>query len=390
MTSSAAAPTPASPSDAASRRFAPVLRRCACGGSGGPTGECEECRKKRLQRSPSSPSASAAESAPAAVHDVLRSPAQALDSSTRAFMEPRFGHSFANVRVHADATAAESASAMGARAYTVGRDVVFASGRYAPASPEGRKLLAHELTHVVQQSGSSSTALSPSLEIGPVDAPEEREADAVAASIESGGSAGVSTVGGGMTLARAPEDAGAPPAPSAPAPAPAGPDAGAPDAGAPDAGADAGAAPSCPVADKGTLSQVSWGETGGLYPTDKAGSLYNPAKWDAAKVCDILTMRAGVHLVGGRGQSVHKASPPAGDAFAQSIKKYHFVENFPSADAAVADTEVKWFYLSNAADTPASHPSVPASTKVKSYGSFYNVGGGDVPKGATWVHFYKK
>ena len=89
--------------------------------------------------------------APPVVHDVLQSPGQPLDAGTRAFMESRFGHDFGHVRIHADARAAESAHAVNAAAYTVGRDVVFGAGRYAPNSREGQRLLAHELTHVVQQ-----------------------------------------------------------------------------------------------------------------------------------------------------------------------------------------------------------------------------------------------
>lgn len=64
-------------------------------------------------------------------------------------MESRFGHHFSQVRVHADARAAESARAVDAVAYTAGHDVVFGLGRYQPASADGRRLLAHELTHVV-------------------------------------------------------------------------------------------------------------------------------------------------------------------------------------------------------------------------------------------------
>jgi hypothetical protein len=75
-----------------------------------------------------------------------------LDADTRTFMEPRFGRSLANVRVHTGATAAASARALGAVAYTVGHDVVFAAGAYAPRSQSGRRLIAHELAHVVQQS----------------------------------------------------------------------------------------------------------------------------------------------------------------------------------------------------------------------------------------------
>jgi hypothetical protein len=92
--------------------------------------------------------------APPIVHDVLSSPGQALDTTTRTFMESRFGHDFSDVRLHTDAKAAESARAVNAQAYTVGRDVVFGNGQYAPHSPAGQRLMAHELTHVVQQSGS--------------------------------------------------------------------------------------------------------------------------------------------------------------------------------------------------------------------------------------------
>src|SRR5262249_20343241 len=69
------------------------------------------------------------------------------------FMEPRFGHDFSQVRVHADAKADASARAIGALAYTVGRDVVFRAGRYAPLTSAGRQLIAHELAHVLQQGG---------------------------------------------------------------------------------------------------------------------------------------------------------------------------------------------------------------------------------------------
>ncbi len=85
------------------------------------------------------------------VHEVLRSPGQPLDADTLRFMEPRFGHNFSDVRVHADPSAERSAQAVQARAYTVGRHIVFGAGQYAAHSPAGRSLLAHELTHTVQQ-----------------------------------------------------------------------------------------------------------------------------------------------------------------------------------------------------------------------------------------------
>jgi hypothetical protein len=75
-----------------------------------------------------------------------------LDTASRSFFEPRFGHDFSSVRVHANDAAAESAAAIDAQAYTIGHDVVFGAGRWSPDSTAGRRLLAHELAHVAQQS----------------------------------------------------------------------------------------------------------------------------------------------------------------------------------------------------------------------------------------------
>jgi outer membrane protein OmpA-like peptidoglycan-associated protein len=82
----------------------------------------------------------------------------ALDQGTRAFMELRFGHSFGDVRVHTSTAAAESAHSLDALAYTVGNDIVFGSGRYSPESNSGRYLLAHELTHTIQQNAGGHPA----------------------------------------------------------------------------------------------------------------------------------------------------------------------------------------------------------------------------------------
>lgn len=76
---------------------------------------------------------------------------QPLDAETRGFMESRMGHDFSDVRVHTDAKASASAQAVNAHAYTVGNNVVFQRDRYNPGSDEGKRTLAHELTHVVQQ-----------------------------------------------------------------------------------------------------------------------------------------------------------------------------------------------------------------------------------------------
>lgn len=85
------------------------------------------------------------------VRSALDSPGQPLENETRSLMESRFHHDFSSVRVHAGTRAEESASALQANAYALGRDVVFGHGRYNPASEDGLHLIAHELAHVVQQ-----------------------------------------------------------------------------------------------------------------------------------------------------------------------------------------------------------------------------------------------
>jgi hypothetical protein len=97
--------------------------------------------------------------APPIVHDVLASSGRPLEAGTRERMEDGLGADLGSVRVHTDPRAAESARAVNAHAYAVGSDVVFGEGRYAPGSREGDRLLAHELTHVVQQGGAAGTGL---------------------------------------------------------------------------------------------------------------------------------------------------------------------------------------------------------------------------------------
>ncbi len=177
-----------------------LQRKCACGVSAGLTGSCSDCDKKKLlgkslqhklaisepgdvyeqeadrvaeqvmRMSPADVSrkqnnrgtqplvqrrasggATGLTEAPPIVHEVLNSPGQPLDASTRAFFEPRFGHDFSQVRVHTDSKAGDSAKDVNATAYTVGEHVVFSSGKHQPFSLMGSRLLAHELTHIVQQ-----------------------------------------------------------------------------------------------------------------------------------------------------------------------------------------------------------------------------------------------
>jgi hypothetical protein len=113
----------------------------------------------------------------------LRSPSQPLDPGVRQELEPRFGRDLSGVRVHTDEQAARSAQAVGAAAYTVGNDVLFARGRYAPRSAAGRQLIAHELTHVVQQGGRQAPD---QVELGPATDDLEREAAAEAHDLDRG------------------------------------------------------------------------------------------------------------------------------------------------------------------------------------------------------------
>ena len=85
------------------------------------------------------------------VRDVLQSTGQPLDEATRRFMEPHFGHDFSQVRIHADARAAQSAQVVNSRAFTLGKEIVFGAGQYAPSTNVGCRLIAHEVTHVGQQ-----------------------------------------------------------------------------------------------------------------------------------------------------------------------------------------------------------------------------------------------
>lgn len=166
-----------------------LQRKCACGNHTIAGGECGSCSKKHLllQRATQNSEVGTRNSwrVPPIVHRVLSSPGQPLDAATRAFFEPRFGRDFSHVRVHADSEGASSAQAINARAYTTGRDLVFAPGEYSPSSRQGRTLLAHELTHVVQQSN-CSPSLQASSEVSKPGELAEVEADRVAEIVMAG------------------------------------------------------------------------------------------------------------------------------------------------------------------------------------------------------------
>jgi hypothetical protein len=156
--------------DVITRKTEPVLaRKCAsCAAGAPPCPACEAEPNGMVQRKTESRAALGSSSN-------LTNPIHSLDAGqplnreTRSMMEPRFGRDLSRVRVHTDSKAAESARSVNALAYTVGRDIVFGAGQYAPQTSAGQKLLAHELTHFMQQ---SSAAFQPMLQRACITDPE--------------------------------------------------------------------------------------------------------------------------------------------------------------------------------------------------------------------------
>lgn len=200
-----------------------LQRKCACGGTPGPTGECAACRRKRklheegrlqtklrvsqpgdtyereadriaaqvmrmpeprsgnrtsegntpdakwrspvsVQRLPllqrlATPAAPFTTEASSAVRAAWQASGRPLDMHTRRFMEPRFGHDFSQVRIHTSPAAERAARTLDARAFCRGNDLFFAAGQYQPHSTDGRRLLAHELTHTLQQHSTGGAEL---------------------------------------------------------------------------------------------------------------------------------------------------------------------------------------------------------------------------------------
>jgi hypothetical protein len=181
--------------------FGTLRRKCACGGGGSSGGDCAECKKKKTLQRQAAGSAGPAV-APPVVHNVLRSSGQPLDTATRAFFEPRFGHDFSKVRIHADAQANESARSVNALAYTVGPQIVLGAGLQQSGAGSDTQLLAHELAHVVQQSQADENPSS--LRVGEIDSPFEKEADHIANAVVSNQPGAQPAHAGTQALQRAP------------------------------------------------------------------------------------------------------------------------------------------------------------------------------------------
>lgn len=129
-----------------------------------PCPACAARRARRVQRQ----AGAGIGAPPAADLATGLGPGRPLEPATRGFMEPRFGRDFGNVRIHTNDQAAQSAQSINAQAYTFGHDVVFDAGQYMPQSTSGRRLLAHELAHVVQQQSDRGTTLARQV-AGPLD-----------------------------------------------------------------------------------------------------------------------------------------------------------------------------------------------------------------------------
>ena len=191
----------------------PVLqRKCGCEGSGADCDSCAEKNEVTVQRNAGN--LGAPKAIPPIVHDVLGSPGVPMGSTIRAFMEQRFGRDFASVRLHTDARAAESARAVNALAYTIGDHIAFGNGMYAPDSSSGQKLLAHELAHTIQQSGTGSRLKADSAISNPADA-FEHEATQAAEHVVADQIVAVQPSGNSV-IAREPDDK-SPATPAAPA-----------------------------------------------------------------------------------------------------------------------------------------------------------------------------
>lgn len=134
--------------------------------------------------------------------DQARGSGNGMDHATRSRMEGSFGTDFSDVRIHTDARADDLSRSLSARAFTTGRDVFFRQGEYSPGTSSGRELLAHELTHVVQQGG-GAVGVQPKMTVSDPGDPQEVEADEMARAVMAQETA---SGGGGTAIARAESD----------------------------------------------------------------------------------------------------------------------------------------------------------------------------------------
>lgn len=169
-------------------------RACHCGEDGLVQRKCAACEEEE-QTVRRAPGGVAGGGSAATAAQAVSGGGAPLPASARAFFGPRFGRDFSDVRIHTGPGAAAAARGIGARAYTLGADIAFGAGEYAPGTPAGKRLLAHELAHVVQQGGAGDTIRRAELEILPansaaVPTANQRKA-AASCDISCGGTAAV-------------------------------------------------------------------------------------------------------------------------------------------------------------------------------------------------------
>ncbi len=190
----------------------PLLQlKCACqstasAGSGG-CAQCQEDEQRVAQAKAAgtTPANTGQFNQPASIDRALASPGLTLTLPVRRRLEPDFGHDFSQLRIHDDSTSHQAARSLGAQAFTLGQHIYFGAGRYAPHTETGLRLLAHEVTHTLQQRGAALAPSAAKTEAGAAfrtdraDAPLEQEADAAAAALLAGQRPRVS-VGGAAAL----------------------------------------------------------------------------------------------------------------------------------------------------------------------------------------------
>jgi lysozyme family protein len=147
--------------DQVMRMPGPQVQPAAADGGGCPECGKEQSGHEQFQIGPVEANSAGDITVPPVVHEVFSSLGQPLDPTTRGFMESRFGHDFSKVRVHTGPRADDAARAVQARAFTMGHDMVFGTDQYASHGTRERRLLAHELTHVLQQRPSVDSAAAP-------------------------------------------------------------------------------------------------------------------------------------------------------------------------------------------------------------------------------------
>lgn len=185
-----------------SHEDSPKSVSCPCAHSATKCSSCSASSERSSSAAPEKEGAEHGHEMAPIIGDVLRRGGEPLDSGVRSVMESRFGHNFGQVRVHADADAGRAADELHARAWTFGNHVVFGRGQYAPGEHRGNWVLAHELAHVVQQTGAPAAIARSSEAAVSGDDAFEREASIAADRVAAGAKASVAPARSSMSIRR--------------------------------------------------------------------------------------------------------------------------------------------------------------------------------------------